>query len=160
MDIYNDELTQIDQFIIEQLKKLDNLLKFYDPDYIYNYPQKIFSLNNPIELERLYLEYTLTRDGVDFLEILPICADYVQEEFNNSNNFMDNLISENWYYFFGLYALSVGKTLSVWLRKDFDHILYEYDENVFNLAIKKLKRNKIVNNGFLLKVSIRKCGLF
>ena len=39
-------------------------------------------------------------------------------------------------------------------------LVNRYYKNTFNIAINKLKRNKIVNEGFLLKVSIMRCGMF
>jgi len=39
-------------------------------------------------------------------------------------------------------------------------LVNRYYKNTFNIAINKLKRNRIVNEGFLLKVSIMRCGMF
>ena len=43
---------------------------------------------------------------------------------------------------------------------DPDGIMKDYYKTIFELAIKKLKRNKIVNEGILLKLSMKNCGLF
>ena len=42
----------------------------------------------------------------------------------------------------------------------FSNKVYKYHKSIDNIAINKLKRNKIVNEGILLKLSMKNCGLF
>jgi len=39
-------------------------------------------------------------------------------------------------------------------------LVNKHHDQIFNIAVNKLKRNRIVNEGFFLKVSIRDCGMF
>jgi hypothetical protein len=59
------------------------------------------------------------------------------------------------------FIISVIANLNA-LRHDgvLQNMVNRYYKNIFDIAINKLKRNRIVNNGFLLKCSIRDCGMF
>jgi len=153
----------IHAFIVEQYFNMYNLINLYDPENIYDYTHHIFNSTSR-ESERLYIEFSLTREGVDFTDLLPECAEYVKERGYCKTDFLDNLVDENWYYFFCLYAISLGDNIVEKFHKNFNEIIEEYYNNynklIFDLAIRKLRRNKIVNHGFLLKVSIMKCGMF
>ena len=59
------------------------------------------------------------------------------------------LINEDYIEIFNEFAILLGYS-----------ILNEYFSTARRIAISKLKRNKIVNNGILLKISMRDCGLF
>jgi len=150
--------SDINTFIIKQFFNIYNLINIYNRDYIYDYPTQIFD-SNKFESERLYLDFSLNHAGVDFLEILPDCAEYAKK-FNMLEEFTTKMIEEDWGYFFTLYAISLGRNIIYCFREKFDKILQHYQYKIFEIAINKLKRNKIVNKGFLLKISMKRSGMF
>jgi len=57
-------------------------------------------------------------------------------------------------------AVSLGTINAIRHDGVLHNLVNRYHTKIFNLAINKLKRNRIVNEGFLLKVSKMKCGMF
>lgn len=74
-----------------------------------------------------------------------LCCDHYVKDIDNQEMEKEWLNSKNKYCY---------KLHKKWLQDK------KQKEVSFKLAINKLKRNKLVNNGFLLKVSIMKCGMF
>ena len=73
------------------------------------------------------------------------CYDDHVKDIDNQEMEKEWLNSKNQYYY---------KLHKKWLQDK------KQKEVSFNIAISKLKRNKIVNEGILLKLSMKNCGLF
>jgi len=109
------------------------------------------------EIDGEFYEYKF----LDILDIVMVCAEYCRNG-ERHEDFTD-------WMFYRQYHECTSLVLREKVDEFFDDeenidmlnkIINEYNDCIFKLAINKLKRNKLVNNGFLLKVSIMKCGLF
>jgi hypothetical protein len=110
-----------------------------------------------LEIDGEFYEYKF----LDTLDIVAVCAEYCRE----NERYKD---FTKW-MFYRKYHECTSYVLRNKVAEFFDDeenidmlnkMINEYNDCIFKLAINKLKRNKLVNNGFLLKVSIMKCGMF
>ena len=68
--------------------------------------------------------------------------------------------NKEWYKLFSIYAISIGNHFVSKYKIHFDTIICQYNFICFNLAIRKLKRQQIVQNGIILKILMKRSGLF
>ena len=162
-DFYDVEIEcDINKPIKKALFDYDNIKKYYDPHEETDYPYALF--NNDETLIRIhfsnwacYLDNFHKNIGAKLYYILPEVIEYA-EEYSCLDLVMKWIKTGQDRYIFTTYALS-------WCF----HNLYEYekymndiyyDTTARRIAINKLKRNKIVNEGILLKLSMKNCGMF
>ena len=147
-------------FLLEIDYKIGNLVELQGDlqDYLENH-------------ERTLHEEFVNYSGVNIVDIIVECSEYYRnyDELDNYRSFTNTI-------FYGLFHEFTGEILRERLDCIFedeiededekffqfnpDEIMEKYNDCIFKLAINKLKRNKLVNDGFLLKVSIMKCGMF
>ena len=111
----------------------------------YKLPEGIKTLEDD-RIEWFEFKYYLTlklKDNDEKIEIEPCCED-----------------EEGSYYEEDKVEYVDKEEVPYYESEDEENVIEDYNECIFKLAINKLKRNKIVNDGFLLKVSIMKCGMF
>jgi len=151
----NHGMTKIDQFIAQQFLDCDNIKKYYIHEDWTAYKHHLFNYDDE-KCDSLYqkAQYDIQ---LDILAMLPYCVDYM-EEFNDEKSLLLHIKYGEYYKIFCIYALSVGDDIVNQYQDFIDDI--KNDTTIRNIAISKLRRNKIVNNGFLLNQSIRNCGMF
>ena len=161
------------------LEKADKFLqyKFFNVNYLLEINYKVGNLidlqddlqdyiaNNEPELHQEFMDST----QLDIDDIIVQCSEYYRnyDDLDNYRSFTNTI-------FYGLFHEFSGEILQDRLDSIFgeleegeegefidpDKIMKEYNECIFKLAINKLKRNKLVNEGILLKLSMKNCGMF
>ena len=144
-------------------------LKFFNLNYLIQEKYKVggecdlrYIIWEEIEeyADDIHVEYCEYCDE-EILDIVVLCADYCKMS-DRSEIFTDWMLCREYHMCTALvlrekvHEFFVDKEKVEMINK----MITEYNECIFKLAINKLKRNKLVNEGFLLKVSIMKCGLF
>ena len=144
-------------------------LKFFNLNYLIQEKYKVggecdlqYNLLEEIEeyADDIHVEYCEYCDE-EILDIVVACAEYCNMS-NRFRLFTDYVQCRQ--YHMCLELVLREKVHEFFVDKEkvemINKMITEYNECIFKLAINKLKRNKLVNEGFLLKVSIMKCGLF
>ena len=152
----------LNKTIKEALLDYDNIKKYYDPKYPEDYKDYIFNdeEENIIINYNNFVNYIKSQDKHHFqvlYSLLPIIF-YHAQEYDFTDSVVDSIIEGNNSFIFATYAMAVA-----------DDIINEYEDFVNDIvnnttakkiAISKLKRNKLVNEGILLKLSMKNCGMF
>mgnify|MGYP003629242706 FL=1 len=150
----------VNTLIEEKLLDYDNIKQYYDPKYPEDYKLGLF---NGCHYENIkFFDQFVQRAkllGVNeykiLYKLLPSVIDYCSEYELFFTDYIED--GDDW-QILTLYALSVA-----------DNIINEYEDFVNDIvnnttakkiAISKLKRNKLVNEGILLKLSMKNCGMF
>ena len=150
----------VNTLIEEKLLGCDNIKKYYDITQPEEYK---FGLFNGCHYENIKFFHQFVQRaklrGVNeykiLYKLLPDVIDYCSEYELCFAKYIED--GDDWQILI-LYALSVA-----------DNIINEYEDFVNDIvnnttakkiAISKLKRNKIVNEGILLKLSMKNCGMF
>ena len=151
--------------IIEEiLLDYTNIRQYYDPQEDEDYPHELFNNNEDLvktnyKKFKEYAEKCNANIYECLFRMLPDVfdyAEYVGHQGHQVQRVARYLQRGNHRAVFALYALSVA-----------EEIMDEYRDDILNLyfiprklAIKKLMRNRIVNEGILLKLSMKNCGMF
>tara|TARA_B110000503_G_C7101893_1_gene394167 strand:+ start:727 stop:1218 length:492 start_codon:yes stop_codon:yes gene_type:complete len=148
-----------DAFIINEYLNIHNIITRYDDKNIYSYANLLF--NKDGEALESYLDYIIKYgDDNIIIELLPICSNFLSQ-FSSGSVFIMNIIAnKEWYKIFAIYALSIGKNIINYYRNYFNEVIRSHNNTMYNIAIKKLKRNTHVKNGIILKILIMRSGLF
>jgi len=130
----------------------------YDDD-AYEYKHMLFNnyRDNYTQFEKTIKECDLHYDYIMYRIIIPAVLEYA-DEFDMVNQVVDWIKDHNDSKIVDLYSLSIAE--------DIIDEYSDYIKDIVNnttakkIAINKLKRNKIVNEGILLNLSMRDCGMF
>ena len=112
---------------------------------------------NDEEIDREFYDYAQE----DILDVIMLCAEYCRSG-NRCEDFTEWMFYQEYH---ACTSLVLREKVDEFFDDDekvemINKMITAYNECIFKLAINKLKRNKLVNAGFLLKVSIMNCGLF
>ena len=151
----------VNEIVKEILLDYDNIKKYYDPDEDDNYPHEFFNNDEEILMENYWKFRECVKDYNEnvyelLFKMLPDVLEYADDVGMKIRHITIWFLRGSYHPIFGTYALKVA-----------EEIMGEYDEYITNLyyiprklAISKLKRNRIVNEGILLKLSMKNCGMF
>ena len=152
----------LNKTIKEALFNYDNIKQYYDPKDPDHYKYELFRINE----ETLIINYNnfvnhIKRQGYHHFEVLyrllPLIFEDGKEHDINAY-IVEWIIQGNNSLVFGTYAVYFCENIS---QKDKDYIEDIYNNTTAKkIAISKLQRNRIVNEGILLKLSMKNCGLF
>ena len=131
-------------------------------DYAYEYKHTLFNQDKETRDNHRHFVSMINDCDFDyhylmFRIITPVSFEYA-EEYNITTDMVGWIKDQKDNKIFALYALSIA-----------DEIIEEYNDYIRNIvndtttekiAISKLKRNRIVNEGILLKLSMKNCGMF
>jgi len=151
---------ELDYFIRnEYYFNVHNIITKYNPNDSFYYTMALF--NKDEIAKELYLNYCINYDNINILlEILPLCTTFMSQ-FPSGSKLMEMIIkNKEWYKLFSIYAISIGNHFISKYKIHFDAVIYQYNIICFNLAIRKLKRQKYVQNGIILKILMKHSGLF
>jgi len=130
----------------------------YDED-AYEYKHMLFNnyRDNHPQFEKAIKECDFDYTYIMYRIITPATLEYA-DEFDMVNQVVDWIKDHNDSKIVDLYSLSIADEII----NDYEDYIKDIvnDTTAKKIAINKLKRNKLVNNGFLLKVSIMRCGMF
>jgi hypothetical protein len=143
----------------EYYLNVHNIINKYNPDNPFKY---IIDLFNKDEIAKeMYLEYCIGSNNCNIIiQILPFCTAFMSQ-YPSGSKIMETIIqNKEWYKLFSLYAMSIGRHFTSMYKTRLDICYYYYYNTIFNIAINKLKRNLIVQNGIILKILINQCGMF
>ena len=165
--LYDDDLVCYN-FVRDALLNVDNIKKYYilDGDYdddIDHYKHSIF--NNDYALcEDFYWRFeAMTRHCkfdyyyILYRQIIPKVIAY-SDELDMHTDVIHWIQNNDDIMIVSLYALSIADEMIDKYRDFIKDIVN--DTTAKRLAINKLKRNKLVNEGILLNLSMRDCGMF
>ena len=144
-------------------------LKFFNLNYLIQEKYKVggecdlqYNLLEEIEeyADDIHVEYCEYCDE-EILDIVVACAEYCRSG-NRCEDFTEWMFYQEYH---ACTSLVLREKVDEFFDDDekvemINKMITAYNECIFKLAINKLKRNKLVNAGFLLKVSIMKCGMF
>jgi hypothetical protein len=88
--------------------------------------------------------------------MLPVIFEYAECVGIETDNIVNWLKNCAYHVVFGVYGLYFAEEIMDQYRGDILHLYYIPRK----IAISKLKRNRIVNEGILLKLSMKNCGMF
>jgi len=151
---------ELDYFIRnEYYFNVHNIITKYNPSNSFNYTMALF--NHDEIAKEMYLDYCIRYNNSNvIIEILPSCTRFMSQ-FPSGSKLMETIIkNKEWYKLFSLYAMSIGRHFVSMYKKYFDLYHSYYYNTIFKIAINKLKRNLIVQNGIILKILINQCGMF
>jgi hypothetical protein len=149
--------------IKEMLLDYDNIKTYYDPDRPNAYPHELFSFDEDLVIKNYnkFVRYSKKCNENPYehiLYMLPSVIEYADYELGP--DYVLNWIQECRYsVIFGNYGLYISEYDFMVEYKNYILDIY-FDKTARKIAINKLKRNKIVNEGILLKLSMKNCGLF
>ena len=133
-------------YVRDELLNYHNIKKHYanieDPQ---DYKQYLF---NERESKIAYIMYR---------NITPVVLEY-SEEYNIHNEVASWIYAGNDARMLSMFALSIADEIIDTYQDFINDILN--DTTARKIAISKIKRNKIVNCGILMKLSMKNCGMF
>ena len=163
LDFYGE----VSSFIEDNILTVSNLSGIRDTgvdrdENLYQYFSKIAREGNYYQLFKHQHIHSKKRKSKLYIDAKYLCCDllrYPETEFSDlvknpvgdgKENIMTNCLT----------VLLVG-TINA-MRHDgvLKKLVNEYHNKTFEIALNKLRRNKILNNGLLLKLSMRDCGMF
>ena len=151
----------LNKTIKEALFDYDNIKKYYVPEYPEDYKDELFNDEENIIINyNNFVNYIKSQDKHHFqvlYSLLPIIF-YHAQEYDFTDSVVDSIIEGNNSFIFATYAMAVADDIINEYQKYMNDIYY--DTTARRIAINKLKRNKIVNEGILLKLSMKNCGMF
>ena len=145
---YNDDFTR---FIRRKILDKHNIYKYFRSDKFMSYANDLFwGLNNDYLLDTALAWPRIDRCVVKYIRLFHP-SQFLHREFDLK--FKDELKQLT------RYACIVYKSMIYCDRITLNKLINIHN-TPFKIAINKLKRNKIVNEGFLLKVSMKQSGMF
>ena len=148
--------------IKEILLDYKNIKKYYDPKKDDEYPHQLFNNDEEVLINNYMIFVKCLKEcnenpHAHLFKMLPTVFEYATCVGLGDHYVIEWLDDDcSYHYIFGTYAVAFA-----------EEIMGEYDEYITNLyftpreiAISKLKRNRIVNEGVLLKLSMKNCGMF
>ena len=157
----NDNVT--DKFIKDIVLTPSNIKEHYEIDDNFMYGYRLF---NQSEYDN-YENYRTFREMIrkcnfDYFYImykiiLPETLEYA-EDFDMLKDVVGWLKNDDEDKIFNLYAFSIVY-LTINRYEDYINDIYN-NTTAKKIALMKLRRNKIVNEGIILKISMMRCGLF
>jgi hypothetical protein len=147
--------------IKEILLDYTNIRRYYDPKDDEDYPHQLFNIDEDFLITNynIFIRYAKKCDENPYeclFRMLPDVFEYAEWVGHEPDHVASWLKNYSYHPIFGTYALYAA-----------EEIMDEYRGDILNLyfiprklAIKKLMRNRIVNEGILLKLSMKNCGMF
>ena len=153
-------------FVRDTLLNVDNIKEYYlldDDDDDIAYKHSIFNKDYDM-CEDFYWSFeAMTRHCkfdyyyIMYKKIIPAVFTYA-DEFDMQPDVINWIQNNDDVRIVSLYALSIADGLIDNYRDFIKDVLL--DTTAKKIAINKIKRNKIVNDGLLLNLSMRDCGMF
>jgi|TARA_R110002072_G_scaffold190366_1_gene347350 hypothetical protein len=156
-------------FVKAEVLDYTNIKNNYDKEDRYDYKQCIFNWDDRvcIDFYNKFKEY-VCGEGFEIDLILsnvinPSALVYAIEnkyelEYDIANRVNEWISDSDNYYLLNWYCFYITDDI-IDKYQDFINDVFN-DTTTKRVAIDKLKRNRIVNEGFLLKVSMMRCGMF
>ena len=152
---FDDKLSK---YIRNNLLDANNVFKYYNPDNFTTYSEKLFWDDNDNLMYANKVGHGL------------LCAHQVQRVIIRYTNLFEPEKLGKVKNLFKRYEGFPAKERSMFARVIYFAMIFTDGETLsrlnkiyytpFNIAISKLKRNKLVNEGILLKLSIKQSGMF
>jgi hypothetical protein len=154
---YNPAKTIIKEILLDY----KNIKKYYDPKEDEDYPHELFNNDECVVIDN-YIKFKIyTKECYEnpyecLFRMLPYVFEYAECVGHEPEHVVRWLKNCCYHPVFGTYALYAAEEIMDECRGDILNLYFIPRK----LAIKKLMRNRIVNEGILLKLSMKNCGLF
>ena len=150
----------LDKLVEDMLLNPDNIKQFYNSDNNLYYEDYIFDYgyNCNIVYRLFELACMECNFDFDFIMLRIIIPEVLENGKYDIEYYAEHIKDEKYHKLLCTYALIKARNI---IEQYQDYILDICNNTTAKkIAINKLKRNKLVNNGFLLKVSMMRCGMF
>tara|TARA_R110000824_G_scaffold210923_1_gene396813 strand:- start:608 stop:1111 length:504 start_codon:yes stop_codon:yes gene_type:complete len=151
-------------YVRDELLNYHNIKQHYanieDPQ---DYKQYLFNERESkiayfhIKFQRIVSKCEHDYNYIMYRNITPVVLEY-SEEYNIHNEVASWIYAGNDARMLSMFALSIADEIIDTYQDFINDILN--DTTARKIAISKIKRNKIVNCGILMKMSMRDCGMF